>query len=157
MKALSCTQPWATLIGVGSKRLETRSWAPPQSVLGKRIAIQAAKGFPKECRRLVYQDPFTDALILAPEDLPLGAVIATAVVRTFWRTDGGIHRVDEICRLANSLWAEMAKPYECDPKLEGAFGDYSSGRFAWLLDDVEQFKEPIPAKGMLGLWEWNQP
>lgn len=38
---------------------------------------------------------------------------------------------------------------------ERAFGDYSPGRFAWKLDNPEQFKELIPAKGALGLWEFN--
>ncbi|WP_253299501.1 hypothetical protein [Paenibacillus barcinonensis] len=35
------------------------------------------------------------------------------------------------------------------------FGDYSDGRFAWQLDDVVQLQEPIPAKGQLGLWNWE--
>lgn len=26
MKALSLTQPWATLMAIGAKRIETRSW-----------------------------------------------------------------------------------------------------------------------------------
>ena len=42
MKALTLTQPWATLIAVGAKRIETRSWGT--SYRG-RIAIHAAKGF----------------------------------------------------------------------------------------------------------------
>ena len=27
MKALTLTQPWATLVAIGAKRIETRSWA----------------------------------------------------------------------------------------------------------------------------------
>jgi len=41
MKALTLTQPWATLIACGAKRIETRSWATD---FRGRIAIHAAKG-----------------------------------------------------------------------------------------------------------------
>ncbi|WP_339303996.1 hypothetical protein [Paenibacillus sp. FSL R5-0519] len=36
------------------------------------------------------------------------------------------------------------------------FGDYSDGRFAWQLDDVVQLQEPVPAKGQLSLWNWEE-
>ena len=35
------------------------------------------------------------------------------------------------------------------------YGDFTSGRFGWILADVKPFKEPIKAKGMLGLWNWE--
>jgi hypothetical protein len=38
---------------------------------------------------------------------------------------------------------------------EKAFGDYTPGRYAWLLADVRRLPEPIPARGALGLWEWE--
>ena len=38
---------------------------------------------------------------------------------------------------------------------ELAFGDYTPGRFAWILEDVRQLPEPIPAKGQLGLRHWE--
>jgi hypothetical protein len=38
---------------------------------------------------------------------------------------------------------------------EKAFGDYSAGRFAWLLEDPVPFDEPVPVKGSLGLWEFH--
>ncbi len=40
---------------------------------------------------------------------------------------------------------------------ERAFGIYDPGRFGWVLSDVYPPREPIPAKGMLGLWEWKPP
>ena len=44
MKALTLHQPWASLIACGAKRIETRSWPPPKSLIGKRIAIHAGIG-----------------------------------------------------------------------------------------------------------------
>ncbi|MNO10365.1 hypothetical protein D3C81_2341800 [compost metagenome] len=36
------------------------------------------------------------------------------------------------------------------------FGDYSECRYAWELVDVKQLPAPIPAKGKLSLWEWEE-
>lgn len=38
---------------------------------------------------------------------------------------------------------------------EYVFGDYTPGRYAWILEDVKQLPEPIPAKGHQGLWNWE--
>ncbi len=39
---------------------------------------------------------------------------------------------------------------------EKAFGDYTPGRFAWILQDPIVFKIPMGAKGSLTLWEFNE-
>lgn len=31
-------------------------------------------------------------------------------------------------------------------------GEYSTGRYAWILDNVEVLPNPIEAKGHLGIW-----
>lgn len=33
------------------------------------------------------------------------------------------------------------------------YGDFTPGRFGWVLADIQSFRQPIPAKGMLGLWD----
>ncbi len=43
MKALSVKQPYASLIAIGAKIREFRTWAPPAALLGTRIAIVASK------------------------------------------------------------------------------------------------------------------
>lgn len=40
MKALTIWQPWASLIMIGAKPYEFRSWQPPAWLIGKRRAIQ---------------------------------------------------------------------------------------------------------------------
>lgn len=59
MKALSLTQPWASLIAIGAKRVETRSWSTNHR---GPVAIHAAKGFPKFARDLVWAEPFQGRL-----------------------------------------------------------------------------------------------
>jgi hypothetical protein len=41
-----------------------------------------------------------------------------------------------------------------EPEL--SFGNYSSGRYAWLLANIEMVPSPIPMRGALGLWEWKE-
>jgi hypothetical protein len=36
------------------------------------------------------------------------------------------------------------------------FGDYSTGRYAWILTLISPLAEPIPAKGKQGFWEWDE-
>ena len=43
MKALTLHQPWASLIADGRKTIETRSWPPPRTLVGERIAIHAGR------------------------------------------------------------------------------------------------------------------
>lgn len=146
MKALTLTQPWATLVAIGAKRIETRSWRTPYR---GSIAIHAAKGFPKWARETCLNPAF--AVELGPAVLPIGAVIATCrLIACLPTRELQKNRVIEVDYLAG-----CADFYLSDE--ERNFGDYSLGRWAWLLADVKTLPKPIPAKGALGLWEWNQP
>lgn len=39
---------------------------------------------------------------------------------------------------------------------ELAFGFYSPERYAWIMKTPIRYKTPVPAKGSLGIWEYNQ-
>jgi hypothetical protein len=39
---------------------------------------------------------------------------------------------------------------------EKAFGDYTAGRFAWILQDPVAFKTLLGARGSLTLWEFDE-
>lgn len=43
MKALTLLNPWAQAIAYWGKDVENRTWAPPASLVGERIAIHAGK------------------------------------------------------------------------------------------------------------------
>ncbi len=137
MKALSLTQPWATLIAIGAKRVETRSWSTNFRGL---IAIHASKGFPKWAHEYITADHFWHRLYHAgytkPKDFPLGAIIATAQLTTVGTTTAAVKA---------GLSPEQI-----------AFGDFSAGRFAWFFNSAKLLREPIPCKGALGLWEVPQ-
>jgi activating signal cointegrator 1 len=144
MKALSLTQPWATLVALREKSIETRSWPTPYR---GPLAIHAAKnlkpvGGLEGLKDLCQTPPFCDALVRAgiafAGELPLGAVVA-------------------ICRLAYCVPVEEVDAIYSPSRNERAFGDYSDGRFAWFLGDIVALPEPIPARGGLGLWDWDAP
>lgn len=146
MKVITLTQPWATLVAIGQKSIETRSWWT-----GYRgpLAIHAAKGFPGWAKELCFTKPFASVLGLylrqntggdyyledvIKKRLPLGAIVA-------------------VCELVDVLSAESVINELSEQ--EQAFGDYAPGRHAWLLANVRQLPEPIPVKGKLGLWEFD--
>jgi hypothetical protein len=143
MKTLTLTQPFATLISIGVKKIETRSWST--SYRGP-LAVHAAKGFPKWAKDLIrgdamFQEPLQEALdadgspsqIIAM--LPLGAVVAA-------------------CRLVNCLYIGDPGVIYPNPKAvlyppggrEEDFGDYTPGRYAWILEDIIPLPEPIPLR-----------
>ena len=139
MRALTLTQPWATLVAIGAKRIETRSW---YTAYRGPLAIHAAKGFPKWAREFSLGTAVTEAVYIpAVVDLrgyvyPVACVLAT-------------------CRLVDCLPVESVGQRRLTTQ-ELSFGNYTPGRFAWILEDVKPLAEPIPAKGALSLWEWKE-
>ena len=138
MKAISIMQPWATLIAEGHKRIETRNWT---TYYRGPLAIHASKGLPGWLADVVRGEPqFAAALgnLFDPRgrvlgDLPRGCIVAT-------------------CRLVTIQFITV--DFSITNK-ERAFGDYTAGRYAWLLTDVQPLTTPVPARGALGLWEWE--
>ena len=59
MKALSLTQPWASLVVIGAKCYETRSWAT--NYRGP-LAIHASKGFPVWAKQFAGSSPAVQAV-----------------------------------------------------------------------------------------------
>ena len=137
------TQPWATLVAVGENSIETRSWGTSHR---GPLAIHSAKGFPRDARKLCGMSPYREVLARhgyadAPS-LPLGAVIAVAELVDVMKFTRGTLR-DVRARVKRG----ELPPHEVD------FGDFSPGRYGWVLRDVGALREPVPARGMLGLWE----
>lgn len=152
MKAVTIIQPWATLIALGAKTLETRSW--PTKYRGP-LAIHAGQKVDKKaCLIPQIREALLKNGINDWRDLPTGAVIAKGNLNDVWtisrpdRNDGLVERVSIDTAWTNVWGGNMPDEYH--------FGDYSDGRFAWQLDDVVQLQEPMPAKGQLSLWNWEE-
>lgn len=134
--ALTLRQPWASLVALEAKRIETRSW---RTSYRGWLAIHAAKTLSKTEQLLCEQEPFRTALLrdaaLDPArplatQLPRGCIIAIA-------------RLDSCLPMETSEWPS-------EP--ERSFGDYAPDRYAWYLSHIHRLPQPIPARGALGLW-----
>ena len=136
IKALPLWQPWATLVAVGAKRVETRGYPPRRLGLhfGQRIAIHATKR--QSELWLCEEQPFRECLPCFPKSLPLGAIVATCVLDR-----------------AREITAESAAALEQRDPREFAFGHYAPGRWAWVLRDVEELPEPVPFRGSQGAFD----
>jgi hypothetical protein len=138
MKTLSLLQPWATLVVMGAKKIETRSW---NTKYRGEILIHASAN-KKEAELLCGvpgKDPFK-RFIRHCTDLPFGAIIGKAnIVSTATTTE----------LLSSNMFIKDIQLTD----QEKAFGDYTPGRYGWLLKDAIQFRNPVKAKGSLSLWE----
>lgn len=132
-KALTLWQPWATLVAIGAKKIETRSWS---TTYRGTLVIHA--GTHKAELHTMFGTTFYEVLYKAGykdlEDLPLGVGLC-------------------VVRLADCVHTEMFNPDAMGPH-ERVFGNYAPGRYAWVLDSLQAFEKPIRCKGQHGLWEW---
>lgn len=175
MKAISLWQPWASLIACGVKPYETRDWAPPRGLIGQPIAIHAAKKIDKSAaefaEELVYgqhqpggfelSDQLAKVIEEVPDEMcglfgkavmPIGCVVAIARLDAAFqlgeKADGTAVPAAQVVKRMTS------RPMpECFTVRYDDFGDYHSGRWAWLLRDVKPLMPPIPMKGAQGFFE----
>ena len=154
MNALTVREPWASLIANGVKQIETRHWYPPRHIVGQRIAIHASKGLSEGEIGWFLETPAAyDALtevmwcgggsVATAFPATRGRVLATATL-----TDVLIFTHINVSKIIAEFGASID---------ELQFGDFSAGRYGWMLTDVQPLPEPIPARGQQGLWEWQEP
>lgn len=133
-RALSLTQPWASLVVHGLKGWETRGW---RTNWRGWVGIHAAKSFPMEFRFMASQDPtYRAALESIGGELPLGALLGFARI-------ADVHGTEAVRQVVTAR--------------EVAFGDYGPRRYAFALEDVRRLLEPVPMRGRLNLWPMPEP
>jgi len=154
MKALTIWQPWASLIMHGAKPYEFRSWRPPAALIGQRIVIHAAAKRPDwhECRGLfqalqqggeraaetcLHAQLATSLLGGCPDELPRACGLGTAIVGE--------------PRLGTAIAEEFGVPRANDSDRD------QHANWGWPLTDIDVWPEPIPMRGMQGLWNWPTP
>ncbi len=144
MKCISLWQPWATLIAIGAKHYETRSWFTPHR---GPLAIHAAKKKDPYGLEACTKDPrFAAALaaagITSPDALPFGSILCVVDLVN-------VYRVTKDGLLAPGGMSVRGMP----SSIEQAFGDYAVGRYAWLLQNVRRLPSPIDFKGAQQLFD----
>ena len=128
MKVLSLTEPWATLIMEKQKFIETRSW---KTNYRGELYIHASM------TKIKKDNKYNKLLdLIENKDLNYGNIVCK-------------------CKLIDCIYMDekFIKEIKNNPK-EYLCGEYSLGRYAWILSDIEIIN-PIPVKGRLGLWDYN--
>lgn len=140
MKALTLTQPYATLVAMGLKQYETRSWLTNHR---GPLAIHAAAGFGGVGGRRAFEEICLGlpGFFRAQLDQLLG--VGGAKV---WMLPLG--EVIAVTWLEDCVTAERADPDED----ERAVGDFTPGRWAWRLRQPIVLSRPIEAHGWQRLW-----
>lgn len=127
MKVLTIKQPWATLIMEGYKRFEFRSW---QTKYRGDLLIHAGQGVDKEAINRLKK--------YLPEELPKGKIL------------GKVKLID--CIKCDENFKNKCLQENKDIYAKSSFKE----NYAWQLEVEEVYKEPIEAKGQLGLWNYER-
>lgn len=130
MKVLSLTEPYASLIKENKKLVETRSWKTDYR--GELYIHASATPIPKKWKE-------NQELMALVKDCSFnfGSIICK-------------------CQLVDCIYMteEYIKNMKENHYQEYICGEYSIGRYAWILEDVVPLDIPIKAKGSLGIWNY---
>lgn len=134
MKAISLWEPWATLMALGLKTIETRHW--PTKYKGDLLICAAKGGLTKaQMKEIMGKKGFFETFGLDLSILNFGkAVCVVSLV--------ACEKIDE----------DLIKVVERLPADEKHFGDYTPGRYAWITRDFSRI-EPFEVKGRQGFFE----
>jgi activating signal cointegrator 1 len=129
MKALTIRQPWARAVATGVKRIETRSW---RTHYRGRLLIHAASTFGPVERRVEIE-------------LAHNRVLRGSSVGQLGGIVGFVELID--CIPVDNVRGKLSRA-------ELLLGDYSAGRWAWLLHEAGQTHFRA-CPGALGLWNFK--
>jgi len=128
IKALTLWPPWGQFMAKGLKKIETRSWYT--AYRGPLAIHSGARIYRKEIPPEVYELAIKT---LGPEhQWQLGKILC-------------------IVNLNECLKTAYVNPN----KLERMLGNYELGRYAWCTSMIKVFQNPVPARGMQRMWEWQ--
>jgi hypothetical protein len=158
MKALTLHAEWLpAILRAGSdprwKSVENRTWKPPASIIGERIALHAGCSRPDKdrVRRVLASvgqgigtygacEEYAKTL----ETLTTGAIVGVATVAGWLDNSSGAPRFfdgSEVDGMPIAPVAENPSPW------------WFRGQYGWLLADIHPLMAPVPCKGALGLWQ----
>ena len=152
MYAITLHQPWASLIALGVKTVETRSWPAPAHLVGQTIAVHASKRVVRQPGGPVELEMRAHLGENWRQTIPAGAVLATAIL-------AGTARVANINPLTGHAVHDLSTETGCAVGLgrmrTDPWGDFSPGRWLWFLAEVKPLPESVPAVGHQSFWLWD--
>lgn len=140
MKAITIWQPYASLIMIGAKQFETRSWSTDYR---GPVVVHAAKRWDEDR----HADCLRVADALRDSTFRLQSA-SEEQIRLFYMPMGDT--------LGKALG--VVQLVGCDSMLDGGspleneFGDFGPGRYGWECAEPKAFEQPISQVGKQGLW-----
>lgn len=123
MRALTLQRPWGYAIAHLGKRVENRTWTPPASMIGRRLAIHEGKIW--DAAGADWIESTLGIVLPASLQHALGGdIVATAELR-------GVSKIADT--LPGGQWAAL-------------------GQVHWLLANVCVINPPVTVRGAQGLW-----
>ncbi len=135
VKAITISQPFASMIASGEKWIENRSL--PTNYRGM-LAIHAGKGTQYMTRREMIDG-----------HIPCGQVIATCFLVECVRLSQIIEKNRDM-KLRHELIGDSARAWWM-----AAEHQHAEGPWCWILDGVARLEPPHDAVGKQGLWDWE--
>ena len=130
MKAITILEPWATLICEGKKTVETRNWETDYR--GKILIHTSKRNMPD----LYYEQYLMENFV--EHEIHRGCII------------GEVELVDII------PFNEALKKILSENRIVDFVTVERNSHYAWILKSAKLYEQPIPAKGSLGLWEYEK-
>ncbi len=129
-RALSLTQPWATLVVAFGKNVENRTWHLPKGLVGVPFWVHAAKGMKADD----YDTAFDTAYVIDPKLArsipPMKALVRGAIIG---------QATASRCLCPIGTFKDIEYPW------------HFTDQHGFVLRDVKECT-PIPMKGSLGFW-----
>ena len=126
MKVLTIKQPWASLIMLGLKKYEFRSW---KTDYRGELLIHAGKGIDKDGMERLKR--------YIPENMPTEKIL------------GKVKLID--CIKTSSEFYDKVQKENKDIYAKSVFNQ----DYAWQMEVIEVYDNPIKVKGKLRLWNYE--
>lgn len=141
LMCISLWEPWATLVVLGAKSFETRSWRTSHR---GPLGIHAAQGWHGWSPRRFCENPHVAAALrshdVSPRDIELTMGHLIGVVNLY----DCLPTTDALLQTRLSMFERLV-------------GDFSPDRWAWRLRDVSRLSRPIRCRGWQRLFAVPRP
>lgn len=156
---ISLWQPWAMLWALSEKKFETRHWQLPARFIGQTVYIHAATRWTGEEKEYCKYQEFREAFLRHPGIVGDRTEDQTGV--TYRKVDVGTSLIwlpfgclIGTVKLTGCVRTEELTGREVSAK-ELAFGNYESGRFAWIGEEHRILPRFVPMVGRQGFFKFN--
>lgn len=163
-RVLTLREPWASLVVYGHKKIETRPKPTKWTAEKGTYLIHAAKKWTKEQYNLCDSEPFSACLAemddcgIRGQEWAFGHIIGSVEVKECIEIEEhntySSFGVLKVLRKGKTNHSQgITHHFDVIKEPELSFGDYTEGRYAWMLENPRILETPIPYKGGQGYYQ----